>query len=402
MHKIEEIEGGITAVPGVKAAGINCGIKGEGLDLALVYSTRLASCAGAMTKNRVKAAPLFLNAKRFKKGIAQAIVINSGNANALNGKRGLLDADEMASITAECLGIDKNLVIVASTGIIGRPLPMEKLKDGIPRVVASLSEDGGGNAAKAIMTTDTVKKEFAIRYQCDKATVTIGGMAKGSGMIHPRLATMLAFIATDASISPAPLRRLLREAVEESFNTILVDGDTSTNDLVVLLANGENQDFCIKEEKGKFYRGFREALEYLMLALAKMIVRDGEGATKFIKIRIKGAKSHREAKGIAKAVASSNLVKCAFYGEDPNVGRIMAAVGCAGYPIDQEGVDVYLGRMMVIRGGEMTTFDRSRASRIMAKREVEVTIDLNRGESEATVFTCDLSPEYVRINASYS
>lgn len=402
MKGIEEIKGGITAVPGMMAAGINCGIKKHSLDLALIYSTRPASCAGVMTKNRVKAAPLILNRERFRKGVAQAIIINSGNANALNGKEGILDADEMASITANCLGIRKDLVIVASTGIIGRPLPMEKLRTGIPRLVNSLSRDGGEDAAMAIMTTDKVKKEFAIRYHHGGSTITIGGIAKGAGMIHPRLGTMLAFIATDASIQVAPLRTILKDATERSFNMISVDGDTSPNDLVVLLANGDNKGFRIEKEGNDLYNGFKEALGYLMLNLAKMIVMDGEGGTRFIKIRVKGAKTHREAKGVGKAVASSNLVKCAFYGADPNIGRIMVAIGYSGYPINPESVDIYLGGTKVLNNGKMLCFNLSKAREIMRQREVEVTVDLKRGMEEAVVFTCDLSPEYVRVNAHYS
>lgn len=385
----------------METAGINCGIKKNLLDLALIYSRRPATCAGLVTKNRVKAAPLLLNTKRFKKGIAQAIIINSGNANALNGKRGLLDADEVASITAKCLGVPKDFVIVASTGIIGRPLPMDRLREGIPRLVNSLSKEGGEDAAKAIMTTDKVKKEFAIRYHYGELSITIGGMAKGSGMIHPNLATMLAFIATDASIPQALLKNLLKASCENSFNAILVDGDTSTNDLVVLFANGVNRRFHIENE-GRLYSGFQKALDYLMFRLAKMVVMDGEGATKLIKVRVKGAKSLKEAKGVAKAVASSNLVKCTFYGADPNMGRIMVATGCAGYRIDPELVDIYLGRLKVIKDGRMLPFDPSKAKRIMMEREVELTIDLKRGGAKVNLFTCDLSPEYVKINARYT
>lgn len=399
MPEIEEIRGGITAVPGIKAGGINCGIKAAQLDLALIYSDPAASCAGMMTTNRVKAACLVINRRVFRRGIARAIIANSGNANALNGRQGLADAREMASLTAASLGIEPESVIVASTGIIGERLPMEKVREGIPRLVKVLRK-GGREAALAIMTTDTRKKEFAIRYRLGKRCITIGGMAKGSGMIHPQMATMLAFIATDASILPGPLKRLLKTSVDKSFNMISVDGDMSTNDLVVLLANGMNTGFRI-EEGGGLYRGFQEALDYVTFHLAEMIVKDGEGATRLIRIRVKGARRSIEARGVAEAVATSNLVKSAVYGGDPNIGRVMAAIGRAGFNIGPERIDLYLDKVLVVQNGERIDFDRARAERALAGKEVVIGIDLKRGREMAEFLTCDLSPRYVEINAHY-
>lgn len=401
MPKIEEIHGGITAVPGIKAGGINCGIKLDSLDLALVYSTRPAACAGVMTTNRVKAAPLLVDRQRFRKGLAQAIIINSGNANTLNGPQGLADAKAMASLTAAGLGIAPESVIVASTGIIGESLPMKKIRQGIPRLVKALRANGGSQAARAIMTTDTTKKEIAVRYHFGRKSITIGGMAKGSGMIHPQMATMLAFIATDAIVSPKLLRRLLRSSVDRSFNMISVDGDMSTNDLVVLLANGMKKDFCIENEQERLYRGFQEALDYVTSRLAEMIVKDGEGATKLTRIRVKGARDLREARGVARTISTSNLIKCAVHGGDPNIGRIATAIGYAGYPIDPNKIDIYLGPLKVVRNGRRIDFDKAEAEGTLQKREVIILIDLKRGREAAEALTCDLSPKYIEINAHY-
>lgn len=401
MPKIEEIPGAITAVPGMKAGGINCGIKADRRDLALIYSTVVASCAGVMTTNRVKAAPLLINQKIFRKGKARAIIVNSGNANVLNGKQGLADAEEMAALAAANLGIPSKLVVVASTGVIGEPLPMGKIRRGIPRLTKTIRKDGGSEAARAIMTTDTVKKELAVRYHFGNKSITIGGMAKGSGMIHPRMATMLAFIATDAAISPMPLKKLLKNSADQSFNTISVDGDMSTNDMVVLLANGMNGKFRIDKEGERLYRGFQEALNYVTSQLAEMIVKDGEGATRLIRVRVKGAKTSGEARGVAEAVANSNLVKCAVHGGDPNVGRIIAAVGYAGYPIDPVRIDVYLDQFKVIRNGERINFDKAKAKRAFRGKEVIIAVDLKRGKGKTELITCDLSPKYVKINAHY-
>lgn len=399
MPKIEEVEGGITAVPGIKASGINCGIKATQLDLALIYSEVEASCACMMSTNRIKAAPLIINRRVIRRGVAQAIIVNSGNANVLNGRQGLLDAKEMALLTATNLGIPTESVIVASTGIIGERLPMEKIRDGIPRLVKELRDDGGEDAAIAIMTTDTRKKEFAIRYHFGRKYITIGGMAKGSGMIHPKMATMLAFIATDLYILPGLLKRLLKASVDKSFNMISVDGDTSTNDLVVLLANGINTDLYIKEE-GRLYYGFKEAVDYVCSRLAEMIIKDGEGATRLIRIIVKGGKTHTEAKRVAEAVATSNLVKSSIYGGDPNIGRVMAAIGRVA-SINQDKIDLYLNGLRVVRNGVRIEFDRIKARDLLTSKEVRLSIFLNKGEEMAEFLTCDLSPRYIEINAHY-
>ncbi|HAV42924.1 TPA: ornithine acetyltransferase [bacterium] len=399
--KIEEIPGGITAVPGIKAGGINCGIKSGRLDLALVYSVIPASCAGVMTTNKIKSASLSLDRKRFRKGVAQAIIINSGNANALTGLQGLADATEMATLTAVNLGIDPESVIVASTGTIGNPLPMEKIRRGIPKLVRLLGDKDGSEAAQAIMTTDTVKKEFALRYHLRRKSFTIGGMAKGSGMIHPQMATMLAFIATDATIPARILRKLLKRSVDCSFNMISVDRDTSTNDLVVLLANGMNKDFYVDDEKSMSYQGLQEALDYTTSRLAEMIIRDGEGATRLIRIRVKGARTSQEARGIARTISTSNLVKCAIYGGDPNIGRIMVAIGYSGHTIDPEKIDLCLNDLKVVQRGMKINFDRNRARRILQGKEIIIGVDLKQGKETAEALTCDLSPRYVEINAHY-
>ncbi|MDI6703113.1 MAG: bifunctional glutamate N-acetyltransferase/amino-acid acetyltransferase ArgJ [bacterium] len=391
---IEEIQGGgITSVPGIKASGVHCGIKKEGLDLALIYSSTPSHFACMYTTNRIKGAHILVNKRR--KGKIQAVVINSGNANCCTGRRGIDDAERMAVLTAERLNISPSAVLVASTGIIGVPLPMDKIERGIDEAVKKLSEEGGIRASQAILTTDTRPKQFAIRYSMNGERLVIGGIAKGAGMIHPRLGTMLAFIATNAAISSQSLRIYLKKSVDNSFNLITVDGDTSPNDLVVLLANGNlkmGQDI-------PYHKKFQEALDYVTHHLAKMIVEDGEGATKLIVIHVKGARSMSDAKRVAFSIGKSNLVKSAIYGCSPNWGRIITASGGAGVNIKQDKIDIYLGGEMVCKDGCMVNFDLVKVREILQKKEVLLTVDLKLGSSEARVLTPDLSPEYVKINA---
>ncbi|KUK10859.1 MAG: Arginine biosynthesis bifunctional protein ArgJ [Clostridia bacterium 41_269] len=401
---MEIIDGGVTAVQGFKASGLHCGIKRSKADLALIFSEKEATAAGVFTQNVVKAAPVILTMEHLSSGRARAVVVNSGNANACTGERGMSDAKKMAELTADALGIKPQEVVVASTGVIGVPLPMDKIQRGIYEAAEKLSADGGPTAAEAIMTTDTYPKKFAVRCDIDGTPITVGGIAKGSGMIHPNMATMLAFITTDVAVSPKMLRKALKSAVDKSFNMITVDGDTSTNDMVVVLANGLSKIPIIDAETPAYFK-FLKTLERVCLELAKEIVRDGEGATKFVEIEVLGASSIEGARKLALSVATSNLVKTALFGEDANWGRILAACGKAGVEFNPSKVDIFLqskvGTEQTARGGMGLPFSEENASRILAEKEIKIIINLNDGESSVKAWTCDLSYEYVRINASY-
>jgi len=335
------LRGGITSVNGFLASGVSCGIKKDSkLDLALIFSEKVSAAAGLFTTNRFIAPPLILTKKNLRKGTGQAVIINSGNANAATGSRGYEDAIEMGVLTARELGIDSSLVSVASTGVIGEPLPMDKIRSGIDLAVNGLKKNGGKDAARAIMTTDIFFKETAVRRMIGGKEVTVGGIAKGSGMIHPNMATMLAFIVTDAAISSTLLKNSLRKATDLSFNMITVDGETSTNDMVLCLANGMSGANEIKEGSSELNE-FQSLLEYACLSLAKMIVKDGEGATKFVTITVDSARNFKDAKKIAMSVGRSLLVKTAFFGEDANWGRFMAAIGYSGVKVDEGKIDIY-------------------------------------------------------------
>lgn len=396
------LRGDITSVKGFFASGVSCGIKKDSkLDLALIFSEKVSAAAGLFTNNRFIAPPLILTRKNLRKGMGQAIIVNSGNANAASGARGYNDAIEMAAITARELGIDSGLVSVASTGVIGEPLPMEKIRSGIPIAVKGLERKGGEDAARAIMTTDTFFKEAVVKGLIGGREVTVGGIAKGSGMIHPNMATMLAFIATDASISSALLKNSLRKAADLSFNMITVDGETSTNDMVLCLANGMSG---AKEIKGgsKELNEFQALLEYVCLSLAKMIVRDGEGATKFVTITVENAGSFKDARRVAMSIARSLLVKTAFFGEDANWGRFMAAIGNSGAKVKEERIDIYYNGVQIVDSGTGTGRRAdTMVSKILSKKEFSVRVDLKNGNEKATVWTTDLSYDYVKINASY-
>ncbi|HIE66119.1 MAG: bifunctional glutamate N-acetyltransferase/amino-acid acetyltransferase ArgJ [Nitrospira sp.] len=395
------LKGGLTAVRGFTAAGLSAGIKKNGrTDLALIVSKTDCSVAGVFTRNCFPAPPLLLDKKHLRNRRGRAIVINSGNANAFTGKRGYQDAEAMAEATAQTLGIPSEWVYVASTGVIGEFLPVKRILQGIPRLALSLSDQGSKAAAEAILTTDTFPKEIAFSAKVGGQTIRVGGIAKGSGMIHPNMATMLAFLTTDVRINPDLLQEALHQAVEHSFHRITVDGDTSTNDMVLLFAN-ETKGEKIRS-KGRAFRQFVSLLETTSLALAKMIVRDGEGATKLIEIQVLGARSNPAAHQIAMTIARSSLVKTAFYGEDANWGRIVAAIGNAGIPIRPEKIDLSFGRTPLVKKGiYLGESAESKISNDLKKREICLTVSLNSGKGNASVWTADLSLDYIKINALY-
>jgi glutamate N-acetyltransferase/amino-acid N-acetyltransferase len=404
---VKQVEGGITAPIGFRASGVSAGIKKQGKDVAVIYSETLANAAAVFTTNAVKAAPVLWSQRTLQgKLTAQAIVINSGNANACTGKAGLEHAIQMCETVANQLSIRTDDVLVASTGVIGVPLPIDRVCNGIMAACETLdrSPEAATSAAEAIMTTDTCSKQVAVSILVDGKTVTIGGMAKGSGMIHPNMATMLGFITTDVSIDGQVLQQLLRETVAETYNMISVDGDTSTNDTVFVLANGQAGNNLMTEEHVDFER-FREAFRFVNTFLAKQIVQDGEGATKLLEVRVHGAASTEDARKLAKAIINSNLVKTAFFGEDANWGRILAAMGYSGVAFDVSGVSIAFesrgGRIVLMEHGEPEIFDEETASRILREREIVVEVQLHEGDASATGWGCDLSYEYVRINGDY-
>jgi len=393
------VPGNAASPRGFRAAGIHCGIKRERADLALLVSDVPASAAGVFTTNRVQAAPVRYTRRAVAAGRAQAVVINSGNANACTGEPGLEDAAEMALLSAAALGLDGDLVLVASTGVIGVPLPMEAIRRGIPMAAGALEADGTA-AAEAIRTTDNFPKTAACRLEIGGVEVTIGGMAKGAGMIHPNLATTLCFLTTDAALPPAVLRGALQRAVAESFNSITVDGDTSTNDTVLLLANGQAGGAPITN--GEALTRFTAGLTMVAAELAKMVVRDGEGATKLVEIRVDGALSNAEAHQAAMTVANSLLVKTALHGGEPNWGRILAALGRSGVEMAEETTDVFFGDLAIVRGGLGVPGVWDAAAAALEQKEVTIGIRLGVGNGAARAWTSDLSEEYVRINGSYT
>ncbi len=398
---IPELPGGITAVRGVRAAGVYCGIKKAKPDLALIRTANSSAVAGVFTTNRVKAAPVRLCQRRMEKGRLSAIVVNSGNANACTGIQGLKDAETMAALAAAAVGCPEDETFVCSTGVIGQPLPMDRIARGIREAAAQLREDGGAEAARAILTTDTVPKETAVAVEVDGRRIHVGGMAKGAGMIGPRMATMLAFVATDAVVEAPRLQELLREAVEHSFNCITVDGDTSTNDTVLCFATGRaGGDLLHPGVPGWVL--FRDALFQVTRTLAKKIVADGEGASKLVTIRVAGASSGEGARRIAFRIANSPLVKTAFFAQDCNWGRIMAAIGASGEDLDPDRIDIRIGAVPVVSGGVGLGEEAERAAaQAMAVREFDVVVHLNQGAGEAIVWTTDFTYDYVRANVAY-
>jgi glutamate N-acetyltransferase/amino-acid N-acetyltransferase len=399
----KEVEAGITYPEGFVAAGVRCGLKTHGEDLALIVSDSASAVAGVFTTNRVQAACVQYSRRVVKSGTARAILVNAGNANACNGERGEADNRTLAEWVSRRLNIPPDAVLTASTGIIGHPMPMDRLEHGIADAVAALDrqEQTDQTLAHAIMTTDLVPKLCAVEADSDQwvAPIRIGGMCKGSGMIAPNMATMLAFLTTDARL-PAPLlQEALRRAVAVSFNCVTVDGDTSTNDMCLLLASGMGEGEISRQ--GDAFEDFVEALSRVCITLAKKIARDGEGATKLVEIVVRGAATEAGAHTIAKTVAESPLVKTALFGNDPNWGRLLMAAGRAGVPFDPNRIDVHIGEHTVCAQGGSVEFDQAGAHDYLQGKEVQIVLDLTVGDECATVWTCDFSYDYVKINAEY-
>jgi glutamate N-acetyltransferase/amino-acid N-acetyltransferase len=392
--------GSVTSASGFEAAGIFCGIKKKKKDLALIYSHTLCNAAGTFTLNKVKAAPLLISQELIKnKSKVKAVVINSGNANACTGDDGLKDAKFSQYYCASSLGINPSEVLISSTGVIGQKLPMGKLLSGIDEIVPLLSANGGLDAAEAILTTDKKTKSFAVKVELEKGEVTIGAICKGSGMIMPNMATMLAFITTDANIEQTLLQQMLVSSVNISFNKISVDGDTSTNDMVILMANGVSKINI--EDNSENKKLFREALNAICIAMSKSIISDGEGATKLVEINITGAHSKEDANLVGKAVANSPLVKTALNGEDANWGRIMSAAGNSGADLDPAKMTISFDSLPVVLPGYKIVLNEEAAKEILSKQEIQININLNGGTESTTWWTCDFSAEYIRINADY-
>lgn len=395
------IQGSVTAPLGFVANGIKSGIKKDRLDLGVIVSKVPALAAGVFTTNELKAAPVKISEARVRSGKAQAIAVNSGNANCLTGARGFKDAIGIARCVSRALWIDEKDVLVASTGVIGKPLPMDKIGPAILKLVKGLSRANERKVAEAILTTDTHPKRIAVSVKIGNKAVKIGGIAKGAGMICPNMATMLSFLTTDANIELKALRDSLEEAVENSFNAITVDGDMSTNDTVLVLANGLAGNSLIRSGT-KEYKIFSDALNRVTSYLAKEMVKDAEGATKLIEIQVKGARSSDDAKKIAKHIANSNLVKTAIAGENPNIGRIASAAGSSGVKLNEAKLDIYLDGVKAVGGGNVIYKNMAKVGDILKKKEIAITVDLNRGYNSAKVLTCDLTEEYIRINARYN
>lgn len=404
--EIQEAAGGVTAAAGFVAGGLHAGLKKcpDKKDLAIIHSLAPAVVGGVFTQNKFAAAPVNWCRQVVAGGRAQAVVVNSGNANACTGAEGAANAAEMAAVCGKALQAPPEQVLVCSTGVIGVQLPMPLLREGIANCAAQLSTQGGQAAAEAIMTTDLYCKETAISYQYQGKTVTVGGIAKGSGMIHPNMATMLCFITTDLQIEAAALQQAVKEAADASFNMVTVDGDTSTNDSMLVLANGQAGNETV-QAGGAGYAEFVQALTLVAARLARLMAYDGEGATKLLECQVCGAPSLQDARLAAKAVVGSSLVKAAFYGEDANWGRIACAAGYSGAQFDTAKVNLRLhsaaGEIELMRAGSGLVFDEEAAKQILQEREIFINLDLGSGEYQATSWGCDLSHEYVNINADY-
>ncbi|OLS02514.1 bifunctional ornithine acetyltransferase/N-acetylglutamate synthase [Tissierella creatinophila] len=401
------INGGITTPKGFKAAGFFAAIRKKKNDMSIIYSDVPADCVAVFTKNTVKAAPVQIDMEILKRTkLIQAIVINSGNANACTGKKGLEDAQTMIDTVKNVLGLEKDRVLVSSTGVIGVNLPIEKIKRSIEENYKEIGDSllHGDMTAEAIMTTDTFPKKVAVEVEIDGKKVVIAGIAKGSGMIHPNMGTMLAFVTTDVNISHDLLDELLKQSTDDSYNMISVDGDTSTNDTLIVLANkmAENKEITTKDED---YYKFKEAFDYVNLSLAKQIIKDGEGAGKFIEANVKGAKTKDDAREFAKSVISSSLVKAAFFGEDANWGRIICALGYTeiDFQLEKSSINIQNGdkTIVLMKDGMPLDFDEEKALEVLKMDEIKINIELGEGTESATAWGCDLSYDYVKINASY-
>ncbi len=402
------IEGGVTAAQGFEAAGVEASIKYQNRkDMALVYSQKPCVTAGVFTSNIVKAAPVIWDKEVVAhSSYAQAIVANAGIANACTGSQGYECCKQTAQAAAECLQIPADAVLVASTGVIGMQIPTEKIAEGVKKLVQQKADtiEAGKTAAEAIMTTDTISKQAAVSFEVGGKTVTLGGMCKGSGMIHPNMCTMLGFLTTDAAISKELLQEALSENVVDTFNMISVDGDTSTNDTLVILANGmaENPEIASKNED---YDKFREALNYINTTLAKMMAGDGEGATALFETKVIHAKTKEDARKLSRSVISSSLSKAAVFGHDANCGRFLCALGYSGAAFDPDNMEVFLENgeksLLVYKDGTVTDYPEEEATKILSAPEVRVLVDMKAGEAEATAWGCDLTYDYVKINADY-
>jgi len=401
--KIEFIaSGGITTPQGFYAGATYAGIKTKAessLDLGIIFSEEPCVAAALFTTNRIKAAPVVLSRKRLESGRAVAAVVNSGCANACTGEAGLADAVETADLTSRSIGVSPEDILVASTGVIGERLPMKQIKDGIDQII--ISRDGGHELARAIMTTDTVPKATAATAKVGDSQFVIGGIAKGSGMIHPDMATLLCFLTTDAAVELDFLRSALRKAVDVSFNMVSIDGDTSPNDMVLTMANGRAENNPITQDSQQADT-FQQTLDRVCIYLAKCIARDGEGASKLIEVTVGGAPGMAEARLAARTVVSSPLVKAAVHGNDPNWGRIMAAVGRSGVEMDETKIDLSIGEICIIKGGNQLPIDREELIKMLKDGEVLINLNLHLGTAAATAWGCDLSEEYVTINSEYT
>ncbi|MBQ9757091.1 MAG: bifunctional glutamate N-acetyltransferase/amino-acid acetyltransferase ArgJ [Clostridia bacterium] len=402
---MEQIKGGVCAAKGFKAFGIHAGIRKNKTkkDLALIVSEKRAAAAATYTQNLVKGAPLYVTKENLKDGYASAIICNSGNANTCNAN-GIEIAEGMCELVEKHTGISKNDVVVASTGVIGQPLDITPMKNAMPELTKGLNPDGSNDAAEAIMTTDTVKKEIAFSFEIGGKLCKIGGIAKGSGMIHPNMATMLVFVTTDVSITPAMLQKALRTDILDSFNMISIDGDTSTNDMVSVLANGMAENPLIDSD-GEDFDAFCEALSAVTTYLCRQIAKDGEGATKLLESRVHGAIDTENARIIAKSVICSSLFKAAMFGADANWGRILCAIGYSGAKCDINRVDVSFssiaGTIEVCKDGSGVDFDEDKAKKILTENEIIIDITFNEGNGEARSWGCDLTYDYVKINGDY-
>ncbi len=410
VENIKFIDGGVCATKGFKANGIQCGLAHAGAsvtkkknDIALILADNMCTAAAVYTTNKVKGAPIQVTKEHLQNGKAKAVIVNSVNANTCNSD-GVAKAEKMCSLVAEELGIDENDVIVASTGVIGQILPIEPIEKGMKSLCEGLTYDGNSRAVEAIMTTDTMPKEVAVEFEIDGKTCTMGGMLKGSGMIHPNMATTLTFITSDVNISPELLQRALSDVVKITLNRVSVDGDTSTNDMVCIMASGTCGNKIIDCEDDSFEQ-FRNALYAVMMNLARMMARDGEGATKLIECACVGASSEKTAEAVAKSVITSSLFKAAMFGEDANWGRILCAVGYADANFDISKVDVNIGSekgiIAVCRDGAGVEFSEEKAKEILQEEEIQIYISLNEGDCSAVAWGCDLTYDYVKINGDY-
>mgnify|MGYP002621658653 FL=1 len=405
MQLMKMIPGGVTAALGFQAAGIHCGIRKNQIkkDLSLIVSDVPASAAAVYTTNLVKGAPLLVTREHLENGTAQAVICNSGNANTCNAN-GVAVARRMADIAAEALSLSPEDIVVASTGVIGQPLDLTPIQERLPELVSILSPDGSADAAEGIMTTDTIRKEIAVEFTLGGKTCRLGGIAKGSGMIHPNLATMLVFLTTDAAISPAMLRKALSADVASTFNMVSIDGDTSTNDMVTVLANGLAGNAPITEE-GEDFAAFMSALNTCTVALCRLIAGDGEGATRLLECAVSGAPNLSVARKVAKSVICSSLLKAAMFGADANWGRVLCAIGYSGAPVDVNRISVSFasaaGRVDVCENGAGIPFSEEEAKKVLLEKEIDILVDLGMGSASSTAWGCDLTYDYVKINGDY-